>query len=65
MATHLSILVWKIPWTEEPGALQSIKVTESRIRLKSLQTLSSWKGRLLHSPFLNPITVLEDAQHLA
>ena len=24
MATHSSILVWKIPWTEEPGGLQSI-----------------------------------------
>ena len=23
MATHLSILVWRIPWTEEPGGLQS------------------------------------------
>ena len=24
MATHSSILVWKIPWTEEPGRLQSM-----------------------------------------
>ena len=24
MATHCSILAWKIPWTEEPGALQSM-----------------------------------------
>ena len=24
MATHSSILAWKIPWTEEPGALQSM-----------------------------------------
>ena len=23
MATHYSILVWRIPWTEEPGRLQS------------------------------------------
>ena len=23
MATHSSILAWKIPWTEEPGRLQS------------------------------------------
>ena len=23
MATHFSILVWRIPWTEEPGGLQS------------------------------------------
>ena len=24
MATHSTLLAWKIPWTEEPGALQSI-----------------------------------------
>ena len=24
MATHSSILAWKIPWTEEPGGLQSL-----------------------------------------
>ena len=24
MATHASILAWKIPWTEEPGGLQSM-----------------------------------------
>ena len=24
MTTHFSILAWRIPWTEEPGRLQSI-----------------------------------------
>ena len=24
MATHSSFLAWKIPWTEEPGGLQSM-----------------------------------------
>ena len=24
MATHSSILAWRIPWTEEPGRLQSV-----------------------------------------
>ena len=24
MASHSSILAWKIPWTEEPGGLQSV-----------------------------------------
>ena len=24
MATHPSILAWRIPWTEEPGGLQSM-----------------------------------------
>ena len=25
MATHSSILAWRIPWTEEPGGLQSVE----------------------------------------
>ena len=33
MATHSSFLAWRIPWTEEPGALQSIGL-QSRTRLK-------------------------------
>ena len=28
MATHSSILVWRIPWTEEPGRLQSMGLKE-------------------------------------
>ena len=33
MATWSSILAWEIPWTEEPGGLQSGGVTKSQIRL--------------------------------
>ena len=29
MATHSSIIGWRIPWTEEPGRLQSIGSQES------------------------------------
>ena len=29
MATHSSILAWRIPWTEEPGGLQSTGQKES------------------------------------
>ena len=25
MATHSSVLAWEIPWTEEPGGLQSVR----------------------------------------
>ena len=32
MATHSSILAWRIPWTEEPGRLQSMG-HKSRTRL--------------------------------
>ena len=28
MVTHYSILAWRIPWTEEPGGLQSIVSNE-------------------------------------
>ena len=28
-ATHSSILVWEIPWSEEPGELQSMGLQES------------------------------------
>ena len=27
MATHSSVLAWRIPWTEEAGGLQSTEVT--------------------------------------
>ena len=30
MATHSSILVWKTPWMEEPGKLQSIRLQRIR-----------------------------------
>ena len=30
MATHSSILAWKIPWTEEPGGLQSMLLQRVR-----------------------------------
>ena len=32
IATHLSVLAWRIPWTEEPGRLQPMRL-HSRIQL--------------------------------
>ena len=32
MATHSSILVWEIPWTEEPGGLQSMVLQKSQTK---------------------------------
>ena len=29
MATHSSVLAWEIPWTEEPGGLQTMGSQES------------------------------------
>ena len=31
MATHSSILAWRIPWTEDPGGLQSMGSQKSQI----------------------------------
>ena len=39
MAPHSSTLVWKIPWTEEPGRLQSMGLLKSQTRLSDF-TLS-------------------------
>ena len=33
MATHSSILVWEIPWTEGPGGLQSMESQKSQTQL--------------------------------
>ena len=35
MATHSSILAWKIPWTEEPGELQSMGSHKSGTQLSN------------------------------
>ena len=34
MATHSSILAWEIPWTEEPGGLQTMELQKSQTRLR-------------------------------
>ena len=34
MATHSSILAWRLPWTEEPGGLWSTGVAKSWTKLK-------------------------------
>ena len=35
MATHSSILAWKIPWTKKPGGLRSRGVTKSWTQLSN------------------------------
>ena len=41
MATHSSIFAWEVPWTEEPGGLQSIR--SQRVR-HDLATKQQQKG---------------------
>ena len=49
MATHSSILAWRIPWTEEPGGLQSMG--SQRVRDNWATSLPSWKILLQWSFF--------------
>ena len=44
MATHSSILAWRIPWTEEPSRLESTGLAKRRTQLKHVSThaLYSW-----------------------
>ena len=47
MATHFSILAWKIPWTEEPGRLQStrsLRIGHDWATSLSLFTFMLWRN---------------------
>jgi len=37
MATHFSILAWEIPWTGDPGRLQSMQLQKSQVRVIDLK----------------------------
>ena len=54
MATHSSILAWRIPWTEQPGGLQSIM--SQRVRYKRVtNTLTfSLASACLGADFFQP-----------
>ena len=41
MASHSNILAWKIPWTEEPGGLQSMGSQKSQTQLTCLHTIET------------------------
>ena len=49
MSTHISILAWEIPWTEEPDGLQSMGSQE--------------RGTQLNSNCTIPILATMDARH--
>ena len=44
MATHPNILAWRIPWTEEPGGLQSIG--SQRVGLSDQTTKAQYNQKL-------------------
>ena len=47
MATHSSILAWRIPWTEEPGGLQSTGLQSWTRQHRCTWTSTSINNRLL------------------
>ena len=53
MATHSSILAWEIPWSEEPGRLQSMGLQESdeTVHTSSIQGRTEINFALLINPF--------------
>ena len=52
MGTHSSILAWKIPWTEEPGGLQSMGHKESDTTEHHAFIYGGAGSSLLHAGFL-------------
>ena len=55
MATHSSILAWRIPWTEEPGGLQSwsLKELDTTEQLTLLITLCISVSLLIHIVYIS------------
>ena len=47
MATHSSILAWRIPWTEEPGGLQSM----GSQKVRHDWVTNTWKRKKVYSVF--------------
>ena len=57
MAPHSSTLAWKIPWTEEPGGLQSmelLRVGRDSVTSLSLFTFVHWRRKWQPTPVFLP-----------
>ena len=64
MAPHSSTLAWKIPWTEEPGRLQSMGSLRVEMRLVSIHSFYFVKlGRLhLHYIFIDYLYTVKNIE---
>ena len=56
-AAHCSVLAWRVPWTQEPGGLQSVGVTRDR-------TLLGTEQHQLHSHLAHSHHVSQHRLHL-
>ena len=57
MAPHSNTLAWKIPWTEEPGRLQSmgsLTVGHDGVTSLSLFTFMLWRRKWQPTPVFSP-----------
>ena len=70
MATLSSILAWKMPWTEEPGRLQSMGSPDTTERLHNLEIACPVPSSLLHpkhshtpSTFVSPTLFILSLVH--
>ena len=57
MAPHCSTLIWKTPWMEEPGGLQSmgsLRVGHDWVTSLSLSTFMHWKRKWQPIPVFLP-----------
>ena len=48
LATHSCVLAWRIPWTEEPGGLQSIRSQRDRHSWSGLACMHWWAFSCFH-----------------
>ena len=60
MVTYSGVFAWRIPWTKEPGGLQSIgsqRVRHNRSNLECMHTYSKRSKQLLGNPYIyNPLS---------
>ena len=56
MATHSSILAWRIPWTEEPGRLWGHKLAKH-------QTQATWHTHTVDYIFSDPMNIGNAFRH--
>ena len=62
MANHSSILVWEIPWTEEPGGLHSMKSQRVGEHSDLSHIVSGGKGDSYSGNFITKTVSSEDTQ---
>ena len=59
MATHSSILAWRIPWTEESGGLQSMGVTKELDTAELLTQHNTLKYKFLKTGIRKMLHILK------